>query len=113
MIYEPMQIVVVPFPFTDRNASKRRPALVVSSAKFNTGHSQTVLAMITSAKGNNWPSDVTVENWRDAGLSVACRVRLKLFTLDNALILRSCGSLSARDATAVRQNLATCLDVRK
>ena len=28
-------IVVVPFPFTDRNTTRRRPALVVSGGSFN------------------------------------------------------------------------------
>lgn len=102
MTCEPLEIVVVPFPFTDRQAAKRRPALVVSSTAFNTAHDQTILAMITSAAGTDWPSDVAIEDWRTAGLSVACKVRLKLFTLDNTLILRRVGKLRGRDAAAVR-----------
>ncbi len=112
MTCKPMDVVVVPFPFTARDTTKRRPALVVSSAEFNERHAQTVLAMITSAKGSVWPSDVALVNWRAAGLAVACSVRLKLFTLDNALIIRGCGSLSAGDAEAVRTILAVSLEVR-
>ena len=47
MTFEPLDVVVVPFPFSDRAATRRRPALVVSSAGFNTAHRQTILAMIT------------------------------------------------------------------
>lgn len=37
MTCEPFDVVVVPFPFTDRRAAKRRPALALSSAGFNRG----------------------------------------------------------------------------
>ena len=105
MICEPFDVVVVPFPFTDREAERRRPALVVSSSAFNAAHDQSILAMITSA-GEDWPSDVAI---REAGLGVPCKVRLKLFTLDDALVLRKTGALSDRDAEAVRSSLARFL----
>ena len=104
MTFEPFDVVVVPFPFTDRDTDRRRPALVVSSPGFNATHEQSILAMITSA-GGDWPSDVTIRDWRQAGLSVPCKVRLKLFTLDDTLILRKTGALSERDAEAVRKGL--------
>ena len=111
MTFEPFDVVVVPFPFTDRQADRRRPALVVSSFDFNASHDQSILAMITSADGAEWPSDVAIRDWREAGLSVPCKVRLKLFTLDDALILRKTGALSDRDAQAVRDSLARFLVV--
>jgi len=106
--FEPFDIVVVPFPFTDRHASKRRPALVVSSAAFNRDHRQTILSMITSAPGE-WPSDVIIRGWRKAGLTVPCNVRLKLFTLDDDLIVRKLGSLTPRDRQAVGSALSRCI----
>ena len=110
MTCEPFDVVVVPFPFTDRQAERRRPALVVSSPDFNSTHDQSILAMITSA-GGEWPSDVAIRDWREAGLSVPCKVRLKLFTLDDALILRKAGALSERDTQAVKSSLARFLTV--
>ena len=110
MTFEPFDVVVVPFPFTDREADRRRPALVVSSPDFNAVHHQSILTMITSA-GGDWPSDVAIRDWREAGLSVPCKVRLKLFTLDDALVLRRAGVLSERDAEAVKDSLLRFLAV--
>ena len=110
MTFEPFDVVVVPFPFTDREAERRRPALIVSSPDFNETHAQSILAMITSA-GGEWTSDVALLDWSEAGLSVPCKVRLKLFTLDDALILRKAGALSERDAEAVRRSLARFVTV--
>ena len=108
MTCDPLDVVVVPFPFTDRRATKRRPALVVSSADFNEAHEQTILAMITSAR-SRWPSDVAIRGWREAGLNAPCKVRFKLFTLDDALIVRKVGTLSQRDGEAVRNALSRFL----
>ncbi|MGH7024636.1 MAG: type II toxin-antitoxin system PemK/MazF family toxin [Caulobacteraceae bacterium] len=103
--FEPFDVVVVPFPFTDKTGSKRRPALVISTQAFNDSHDQLVLTMITAARQSHWPSDVILRNWRSAGLAVACRVRFKLFTLDKALIVRRLGALANEDRESVRRAL--------
>ena len=104
MNFESFDVVVVPFPFTDRRASKRRPALVVSSARFNEAHEQAILAMITTA-ATEWPSDVALRDWREAGLNAPCKVRFKLFTLAHTLILRPIGALSKQDGAASKDAL--------
>ena len=102
MTCEQWGVVVVPFPFTDRPAHKRRPALVISNGLFNrNGH--TVLAMITSALDEAWPGDTRLGNHEAAGLHVPCLVRLKLFTLDNRLIVRVIGKLAEEDCQAVER----------
>ena len=108
MTSEPHSVVVVPFPFSDRMASKRRPALALSSSAFNTEHKRLVLTMITSAR-SHWPSDVPIRQWTEAGLRLACKVRFKLFTLDADLIVRRLGGLAPRDGDAVRRGLGAIL----
>jgi mRNA interferase MazF len=97
---KPFDVVVVPFPFTERRASKRRPALALSSESFSDESGHTVLAMITSASNAPWPLDVAIDA-AEAGLSASSKVRMKLFTLDNRLILHKAGSLSRTDQHAV------------
>jgi mRNA interferase MazF len=85
--YEAFDVVRVPFPFTDRDAVKLRPALILSSAgPFNGPAGHSVLAMITSAKHSAWPLDVAIGDLAVAGLPSPSLVRMKLFTLDHALI---------------------------
>lgn len=109
MICDPWAVAVVPFPFSDRPSARRRPALVLSRRKFNK-HGHTILAMITTASHSAWPGDTTIEDREPAGLHTDCIVRLKLFTLDNRLLLKRIGSLSATDratvTAALRGNLA-------
>ena len=99
---QPFDVVVVPFPFTDRAATKRRPALVLTSNTFNQKARHSVLAMITSAEQSAWPGDYPVENLETAGLPTACVARLKLFTLDHRLLIRKAGVLSPADQKKLR-----------
>ena len=93
----PFDVVVVPFPFTDRQSSKRRPALVLSAGAFNKSTRHSVLAMITSAEQSAWLGDVRIGDLDAAGLPSECLVRLKLFTLDQRLVLKRVGELAPAD----------------
>ena len=61
MTCKPFDVVVVPFPFTDRRASKRRPVLALSSETFSADSGHSVLAMITSAANPPCPMDVVID----------------------------------------------------
>ncbi len=101
--FRPGDVVVVPFPFSDRGASKRRPALVCSTAAFNNKSQHLVLAMITTASQNPWPGDVSIRDLTRTGLPAPSIVRWKLFTLDASLVLRTVGALSTRDRASCRK----------
>jgi mRNA interferase MazF len=108
--FDAYDVVVVPFPFTDRSSSKRRPALVVSRADtFNQKIGQSVLAMITSASQSDWPLDTPITDLDTAGLPAPSVVRLKLFTLDHRLVIRKAGRLADPDANAVSAALGSLL----
>lgn len=100
--YSPGDVVIVPFPFTDRDATRRRPALVCSTAAFNRQARHLVLSMITTATHAPWPGDVPLRDLTDAGLPAPSVVRWKLFTLDASFVLGRAGALSTRDRSACR-----------
>lgn len=110
MTCKPFDVVIVPFPFTDRRASKRRPALALSSESFSEESDHTVLAMITSADNPPWPMDVPIDA-ASGGLGSPSKVRMKLFTLDNRLILRKAGSLLAKDRRSIKAVIDQLLGV--
>jgi mRNA interferase MazF len=94
-------VVVLPFPFVDLAAEKRRPSLILSRKSFNDVHSHSVCAMITTASHSKWPSDIAIEDLKRAGLNRPCVVRWKLFTLPNSFIVRRAGSLATGDRDKV------------
>jgi mRNA interferase MazF len=103
MNHAPFDIVVVPFPYADRLAEKRRPALVVSAPALQKRFGLVWLMMITSADNPAWDCDVAITDLKLAGLPAPSVVRpAKIATVDAARILRWIGKLAARDARKVR-----------
>jgi mRNA interferase MazF len=101
------QVVRVPFPFTDRQAVKNRPALVLSdAAAFNAPAGHAVMAMITSAENAPWPLDCPILDLAMAGLPAPSKVRFKLFTLDQRLVRGILGRLAADDEARLRIGMA-------
>ena len=93
-------IVVVPFPYSDKMAEKRRPALVVSGSKFNTGRFLWVV-MITS-KVDGSASEVVQFDHAKAGLSKPSVVRVaKLATIEASRVLRVAGHMDSKALKAV------------
>lgn len=101
MICNHWQVAIVPFPFMEKPAVKRRPALVISSKEFNSINHHTVMAMITSASLDPWPSDYAILNPIAAGLVANCYVRWKIFTIPNQLIVRIAGDFEREDREAI------------
>ena len=107
MTFDSFDVVTVPFPFTDRKQSKRRPAVVLSERGFyNDAVGHVVLAMITSANNSPWPVDVKIQDLKQAGIRAESVVRMKLFTLDERLILQVIGKLARVDRQAVQKTFA-------
>ena len=114
MSFERFAVVRVPFPFTDRNATKNRPALVLSdAAAFNIPAGHSVMAMITSQANAPWPLDCPLADLAATGLPAPSKVRFNLFTLDHRLVRGELGNLAASDAIAVRVGLAHLLDAKE
>jgi mRNA interferase MazF len=110
VIYNAFDVVVMPFPFTERKTQKRRPALILSkNEEFNKTCGHYVLAMITSQKNPSWPLDTPISDMKKAGLAAPSKVRMKLFTLDTRLILKKIGTLANKDQKAVSKALKNLL----
>ena len=97
-------IVLVPFPFTDQTAGKRRPAVVVSTAAYNRSRPDLVLMAATSqlrvsaALGEVW-----VEHWQAAGLLRPSAIKPVFTTIEQRLVIRQLGTLALADQMALRQ----------
>lgn len=107
--FEPFDVVVVPCPFTDRQADKRRPAVVLSIPIGPPDSPHYLLGMITSARNAPWPLDVALQDLTSAGLPAPSVARMKLFTLDQQLILAKIGTLAADDQKTVARALRKML----
>lgn len=107
MTYDPGDVVVIMFPFSDMIRAKPRPALVVSTRKFNEFHRQALVLMITTATHTQWKSDTKITALEACGLKQPSSVRMKCFTLDTRLIKKRIGIMHKSDRALVRKKLKT------
>jgi mRNA interferase MazF len=103
MPYECGDIVLVPFPFTDQSASKRRPGVVVSNRTYNAARLDVVVMPVTSqlrqspVLGEFW-----IGQWQQAGLLKPSAVKPVFATIEQSLVMRQLGRLSPDDLIALR-----------
>jgi mRNA-degrading endonuclease toxin of MazEF toxin-antitoxin module len=103
--FDSYDIVVVPFPYADRLAEKRRPALVISNRKL-AAHGVLWIAMITSAENEPWSSDVAITDHTRAGLPAPSVVRpAKIACIEPSRIDRRVGRLDKAAARTVGRKL--------
>ena len=91
------EIFICQFPFTSGAASKIRPALVLFDLP-----QDAIICRVTSVLRTG-PLDVTLNDWRAAGLLKPSVARLdRIVTAERTVFVRRLGALSPSDLQAVR-----------
>ncbi|MFS0644684.1 type II toxin-antitoxin system PemK/MazF family toxin [Siminovitchia sp. 179-K 8D1 HS] len=101
MNYEQRDIILVPFPFSDQRAYKKRPAVIISNNKHHDRYGKYVCLAITSQekKPDQNRYEYKLRNPLDAGLIYGDQWVLpnKIFTIEDKFIQRKLGSMKAID----------------
>lgn len=107
MAFTQGDVLVLPFPYSDRLAEKRRPAVVISKPTLERAHGLVWVAMITSHRGNVRTDDVPIGDLSRAGLPAASLVRpVKIATIEPSRVVRVAGSLTKSDLSSVLAAIA-------
>ena len=108
--YDFGDVVLVPFPFTDQTTSKKRPAIVVSSAAYHREHPDIILMAVT---GQMRPSpsfgEVNIIQWKQAGLLKPSVIKPVFATIEKGLVLRRLGRLEQEDRKTLQEVLQILL----
>jgi mRNA interferase MazF len=105
-VYAFGDIILVPFPFTDQSAIKKRPAVVVSSKAYSHNLPDIVLMAVTSQIK---PSAIFVETiisqWHIAGLLKPSVIKPIFTTIEKSLVLKKLGRLDQQDMAALKDSI--------
>jgi mRNA interferase MazF len=100
-------VVVLPFPYADQLAEKRRPAIIVSKSWLAEAHGIVWAAMVTSADNAGWESDIPIADVEAIGLRAPSIIRpAKIATVDISRIVRITGQLGERERNALAARLS-------
>lgn len=86
-------IILVKFPFTDLTSVKVRPALVISSNKYNSVSNDALFMLITSKTSNCFMEDLLIDSTHPEFTATGLK-KASLFKIDRIVILSK--SIAAR-----------------
>ncbi|MGH7053696.1 MAG: type II toxin-antitoxin system PemK/MazF family toxin [Stellaceae bacterium] len=109
-VFEPWDVVKVPFPYTDHPVRQRRPALVIAAKGSDPAPALLWLLMITSAAHRGWPGDVAISDLGIAGLPAPSIVRPAKIATIEARDAERLGRLPPADRVAVATYLRRALE---
>lgn len=111
-VYERGDVVLVPFPFSDQTTTKKRPAVIISSSRYN-NLSQDILIMAVTGQIEK-PLEIGecfIRNWKEAGLLKPSAIKSAISAIEQKLVLKKLGKLSADDLTSLNAVLKDLLEI--
>jgi len=107
IIYKQGDILLVPIPFSDLTATKRRPVLVLSNDTYNNKTEDVIVPAITSnIRGNDFEVVFDDENMIEGHLpKILCVRPDKVYTISKNIVVKKYGILSESKVSEVRIKL--------
>lgn len=103
-------VVLVNFPFTNLQASKKRPAVIISNTSYQQNRPDVILMAITSQIRQPLSfGECLVHDWQQAGLLKPSVLKPLIATLEQAQIVKVMGKLSQADQEGLQRSLQLIL----
>ncbi len=105
--FEQMDILIVPFPFTDLSGFKQRPVLVLSSNEYNRKTNDIVTCGITSnLKDADYSVLITNDDLDEGSIPARSRIKVdKIFTLDQGIVKKKVAKVNEKVLGMVKEKL--------
>jgi mRNA interferase MazF len=111
--YNKGDVILVPFPFSDQTATKKRPAIIVSSDTYNSISQDIVIMAITGQiRGHIGVGEFLIEDWQSAGLLKPSAVKSAISTIEQRLVVKILGRLSSKDLSTLEKALKELFDLK-
>lgn len=110
--YETGDVILVPFPFSNQLAIKKRPAIIISSLQYNLYSSDVIIIAVTSQNQIlRGFGDSLIEHWQEAGLLKKSVIKPAIATIEQNLIMKKLGILNESDFLNLQNNLKVLLNL--
>lgn len=109
--YKQRDVILVDFGFSEGMEIKRRPALIISSDKYNKGRQEVIIAAITHNIKRVLFGDIKIDRWKESGLIYPSLVTGIARTIKGNMILRKLGVFSWQDFRKVQDNFRAVMGI--
>lgn len=103
-------VVLVGFPFTHLQTSKKRPAVIISNAVYQQQRPDIILMAITSQiKQTLTVGEAFVQDWQTAGLAKPSVFKPLIATIEKERIIKVMGQLTDKDRQGLHKIIQAIL----
>lgn len=104
-------VVLVGFPFTNLQTTKKRPAVIISSQRYQQHRPDVILMAITSQLRQPLAAgEALLQDWQAAGLVKPSVLKPLIATIEKKQIIQIRGQLSPTDKESLSQVLRDILE---
>lgn len=103
-------VVLVGFPFTNLQATKQRPAVIISRQSYQQNRPDVILMAITSQVRQSLATgEALLQDWQSAGLIKPSVFKPLIATIEQSRIIKTMGQLSVTDRDCLNKVIQTIL----
>lgn len=103
-------VVLVSFPFTNLQTTKKRPAVIISSEGYQRNRPDVILMAITSQVRHPLATgEAMLQDWQVAGLVKPSVLKPLIATIEQTRIIRTMGQLSTADRESLSRVIQSIL----
>ena len=103
-------VVLVGFPFTNLQTTKKRPAVIISNTAYQQQRPDIILMAITSQiRQPLTVGEALVQDWQTAGLAKPSVFKPLIATIEKERIIKVMGQLTDRDQQGLQEIIQTIL----
>lgn len=108
--YDFGDVVLVSFPFTNLQATKKRPAVIISSQTYQQSRPDVILMAITSQIRQPLATgEAVLQDWQAAGLVKPSVLKPLIATIEQNRVVKTMGQLSVADRQSLGKVIQTIL----
>ncbi|MCC5885028.1 MAG: type II toxin-antitoxin system PemK/MazF family toxin [Gammaproteobacteria bacterium] len=113
MNYSFGQVVLVGFPFTNLQAAKQRPAVIIHSDTYQSRPDVILMAITSQIREPLATGEALLQDWQIAGLVKPSVLKPLIATLEKDRIVKKLGQLSTADQKQLSDILDSVLGPRR
>lgn len=107
-------VVLVGFPFTNLQTTKKRPAVVISKSSYQQNRPDVILMAITSQIRQPLATgEALLQDWQAAGLAKPSVLKPLIATIEQNRIIKTMGPLSDQDQSRLSGIIQEILQIKR
>ncbi len=110
MNYYKGDVVLFPYPFTNLNTKKVRPAVIISNQDVK--YTDVFIVPLTNKTFHLSDGEFVLSKWQQAGLNIETAVKRGCYLANSDIILKKVGELVKEDLNQIENSLKIWLDLK-